>query len=389
MNDLIKKLTGKNKGEYEHAARHLIDCGDVEMFKALVEKDAFLFDFIKQNVANRLREAVSDNNYKNLLNFLTVYSPSYEEFIISTLVNYADEAMTDDMLERLEKGTLAEKTYAAKYFSFVNDPLAIPLLRQNAYSENENLSMNTAQALAALEDEECYHDAVHKLQSDDEFEKLEAVRFLTAYGKKDAIPAIITAMKNSSMAENIAGEIPYLDNLFNLLEAAPQDALLVINNIINGLGEILGLSVVLDFELYEVFELLIEKKSSSKVALVLLNAQEKFETLTENDEYLFDEDKDTQNEVYDIKKLLNGVNKKDLRKYVNTELDEHNPFIYTALEFADDVYAIRELLKSDNQTLILKTAEVLKSLNNLDESAKTVAMLKVTDGNIKSIIRAL
>jgi hypothetical protein len=78
-----------------------------------------------------------------------------------------------------------------------------------------------------------------------------------------------------------------------------------------------------------------------------------------------------------------------LKKFVNTELDEHNPFIYTALEFADDIYAIRELLKSDNQTLILKTAEVLKSLNNLDESAKTVAMLKVTDGNIKSIIRTL
>jgi len=389
MDDLIKKLTGKNKGEYEQAARHLIDSGDVELFKALVEKDAFLFDFIKQNVANRLAEAVNDNNWRNLTQFLSVYSPSYEEFIVTALVNYADESMTDDMLERLEHGTLAQKTYAAKYFSFINDPLAIPLLRENAYCENENLARNTAQALAALEDEECYHDALQKLQSNDEFEKLEAAKFLTAYGNKDAIPAIIEAMKNSSMAENIAGEIPYLDNLFNLLEADTQDALLVINNIINGLGEILGLSVVLDFELYEVFQLLIEKKAAGKAALVLLNAQDKFETLTENDEYLFDEDKDTQGEVYDIKKLLNGVNKKDLRKHVNAELDEHNPFIYTALEFADDIYAIRELLKSDNQTLILKTAEVLKSLNNLDESAKTVAMLKVTDGNIKSIIRAL
>ena len=120
-----------------------------------------------------------------------------------------------------------------------------------------------------------------------------------------------------------------------------------------------------------------------------MNAKEKFDILTENDEYLFDEDKDTKNEVQDIKKLLKSVNKKELEKYVVEELNENSPFVFTALDFATDVFAVKELLKSNNQTLILKTVEVLKSLDALDETAKTVALLKVTDINIKAIIRSL
>lgn len=196
-------------------------------------------------------------------------------------------------------------------------------------------------------------------------------------------------MKNSTMAENIAGEIPYLENLFDLLKDNYEDALLTINYIINALGEILPLATIFDFELFEIFEQLISNHSDSKSAIVLLNAKEKFETLTENDEYLFDEDKNTKNEIFDIKKLLNNVRKKDLEIYINEELREDSPFVYTALDFATDTLAIRELLKSNNQTIILKTAEILKSLGNFDETARTVALLKVTDINIKAIIRAL
>ena len=193
----------------------------------------------------------------------------------------------------------------------------------------------------------------------------------------------------SSISENIASEILYLQNIFELLNNNYADALLVLNNIINGLGEIVPLTCVFDFELFEVFERLIYKSEDSKAAVVLLNAYEKFNILTENDEYIFDEDKDTKNEIYDIKKLLSQINTKELGKLIYEELDENSPFVYTALDFATDLHAIRELLKSNNQTIILKTAEILKKLGNLDENTKTVALLKVTDTNIKSIIRAL
>lgn len=386
---MFKKLTGKNPREYEYAARHIMDTADEKLFAELVEKDSFLFDFVKQNVAGRLEKATNEHNWQTLLTFLKYYSPSYEEFITSTLARYADEDLTDKMLGLLENGTNDEKTYAAKFFSYIQDPLAIEFLKKNSYTDNEYLNTNCAVTLSAMNEESSYNEALEKLKSNDDFEKLLAVKFLTAYGKKEALQGIIDAMKNSAMAENIAGEIPYLESIFNILENDFENGLLVVNYIINGLGEILGLSQVFDFEMFDVLEFIETKYEDSRAAVVLLNAREKFETLTENDEYLFDEDKDTRNEIQDIKKLLLNTDKKELLSKVNAELREDSPFVYTALDFAQDLMAIRELLKCSNQTIILKTAEILKSLNNLDDTAKTVALLKITDENIKSIIRAL
>ena len=53
--DLIKKLTGKNKADYEQAASHFVNCADIAMFEELVEKEDFLFDFVKQNVSKGLK----------------------------------------------------------------------------------------------------------------------------------------------------------------------------------------------------------------------------------------------------------------------------------------------------------------------------------------------
>lgn len=389
MTENLKKLTGKNKNDYEAVARHLVDDCDVELFKELVDNDDFLFDFVKNNVAQRLENAVNQNNYQNLVEFLKYYSQSYEDVIIDSLVKYADEDLTDLMLDKFENGCDNEKTYVAKYFAKIQDPLAYEFLRLNSYSDNEFLAQNCAMTLGAWHDEKSFDEAIEKLQNTDDFEKLSAVKFLTAYGDKKAVPKLFEAMKTSTMAENIAGEIPYLVSLYELIKTDYENALLAIIYITNALGEILPLSVVFDFELFEVFEELINNHDDSKVAITLLNARDKFDTLTENDEYLYDEDKNTKNEIFDIKKLLNSAKKKDLEKYINDELREDSPFVFTALDFATDELAIRELLKSNNQTLILKTAEVLKSLGNFDETARTVALLKVTDINIKAIIRAL
>lgn len=385
MSENLKKLTGKFG--FEPIVQHLVNDCDIVLFQELVENDSFLFDFVKQNVSDRIAKVINENNYKNLVEFLKFYSPYYEDVIVNSLVKYADEDLTDLMLEKFENGTNDEKTYAAKYFGIIQDPLALPLLRKNAYSSDDFLAQNCASSLALWNDEESFNNALEKLKSDDEFEKLSTVKFLSAYGNKEVLPEIFMVMRKSAMAENIAGEIPYIENLFELLDKYYVDALLTLNFIVNGLGEILPLSVVFDFELFEVFERLVNNYDDSKSAIVLLNAREKFEILTENDEYLFDEDKNTKNEIHDIKKLLQSA--AGLEKFVNDELNENSPFVFTALDFATDLIKIRELLKSDNQTLILKTAEVLKKLGNLDETAKTIALLKVTDINIKSIIRAL
>lgn len=386
MKELIKKLTSKNPADYEPVARQLINNADVNLFEELVKQDDFLFDFVKENVAKRLQNSCNAENFRNLLPLLKVYSPFYEEFITSTLAKFADEDLTDEILEIFETGTEAEKTYCARFFAKIQDPLALPILSQYAFSENESLASNCASTLGAFGDKESYDKAIEKLRSDDDFEQFGAISFLISYGDKNAADEIINAMQNSSMAENIAGEIPYLVDLFTLLDKNLLHGLLVLNNIINGLAEILPLSGVFDYNLYEVFEKLAPLAvQNSAVSTVLTNAREKFNTLTENDEYLFDEDKNTKNEVFEIKKLLSGLK----IGATDTELRPESPFVFTALEFTTNVAAVKTLLNSPNQTLVLKSAEILKKLGAWDDSARATALKNIQDENIRAIIEAL
>lgn len=387
MSDKLKKLTGKNPKDFEPVAFDVINIPDVELFKELIDNEDFLFDFIKQNVANRLAKVCNSSNYLNLLQFLKYYSPSYEDVIISNLVKFSDEDLTDKMLAIFEDGTDDEKTYCAKYFSIVQDSLALDFLKENAYSENSSLSANCATALALFGDTESKNEALVKLKSDDEFEKLDGVRFLVSYGDKSVIPAIVDVTKTSSFAENIAGDLLYLTDLFSLYKTNKTDALFVFNSVINGLGEILGLAQIFDFRLYEFIEMLLKEQTDSEIAVVLANAKDKFNTLTENDEYLFDETKDVKQEVMDIKQLLSSF--KVNQSLINAELKSESLFVFTALEFANNESAIRGLLISANQTVVLKALEMLKQMNSLTKEDKNLALSSVTSEDIKSVIVAI
>ena len=69
--DLIKKLTGKNPSEYEVVAKSLVENSDVELFAKLVNQDDFLFDFVKNNVAQRIQNACTKENFMNIINLLS------------------------------------------------------------------------------------------------------------------------------------------------------------------------------------------------------------------------------------------------------------------------------------------------------------------------------
>ena len=389
MNDKLKKLTSKNPRDFEEVAYNLINLPDVELFAQLVEHNDFLFDFVKQNVATRLARCCNSSNYNNLLKLMKYYSPDYEEFIVSTLAKFADEELTDKMLEILELGTEEEKTYAAKYFEYINDPLAIPFLNQNAFNQNCALSSNCAMALAMMNEVEVYNKALEMLKSEDDFEKLSAVKFLVPYGNIEAVDYIIEAMKNSSFAENISAELPYLISLFELYKKNKQEALYLINTIINALGEVVDLSQILDFGLYEFFDYILKEPITSCIAAVLLNAVDRFNTLTENDEYLFDQSKEVKQEVIDVKGLLQKVDLGKLYAFVDEELDDNSPFVFTALEFTEDEQKVRKLLYSKNPTIVLKSLEVLKQLELLTSEDKEIALKSVSDEHIKNVIHAL
>lgn len=388
MSDNLKKLTGKNPADYEPIAYNLINIPDVDLFKELVDKDDFLFDFIKENVSKRLEKVCNQSNYKNLLEFLKFYSPSYEEFMVSTLAKYATEDLTDTMLEIFVNGNDDEKTYCAKYFSYIQDPRALDLLKKYAYSDNNYLSANCAFTLAKFNNQEIYNDAIEKLHSNDDYEQLSAVKFLVSYGNQNATEEIIKTIKKSAFAENMASELPYLYDLAELIKNNRQDGLYILNIIINGLGETVALSQLYDFNIYNILEDLIKNNNDSMSSVVLLNACEKFTSLTENDEYLFDESKEVKDDVYSINKLLESV-PYNAENLIDNELKEDSLFVFTALDFTTNTEKVRSLLNSKNQTLILKSVEILKELKNLTTQDKNIALENISNTDIKNIILAI
>ncbi len=388
--DKIKLLTGKNPKEYESVATEIINNADVALFKELVARDDYLFDFVKANVAKRLEKVCNKDNYKSLLKFLDIYSPYYEDFIASTLALFADKDVENTMLENLKNGSEDAKIYSAGFFSYKKDDRALALLNEYAFSDDGSLSENCARALSKLNSKTAYNKAIKMLEVDDDFEQLKAVNFLVAYQDKDALKYLFKAMKNSKMSENIAEDIPYLVPLTDLLQTEyNEDAILTFCYIVNGLVELLPVSQVIDFRFYEFIERLLNSSPTGASAVALFLAKEKFNMITENEEYLFDEDKNTKNEVNDIKNLLNNANLYPMTSFLYEELYEESDFIFFVLEIVRDEDSLVPLLNGNNQTVIIKVMELLKAQNLLKEEYKELALSKITDENLKIIARAL
>ena len=390
--DLIKKLTGKNPSEYESVAKSLVDNSDVELFAKLVKQDDFLFDFIKDNVAKRIQSACDKNNYLNLMSFLKHYSASYDTMIARVLHSFSGDELLPEMKELFLNGSESEKAYAVKYFSFVSQESLqelIPLLRQTAKSDFDPLAINSIEVLSMLNDSVSKMEALEDLKSNDEFEQFDAVKFLISFQAKDCLNEIIDVMKKSSFAENIAAEIPYLVSFDEMYEQDSETAILVLCNIINAIPDIISPSSVCEFGLYDVFEQLISTTLTSASAVVLRLAKDKFEELCSNDEYLYDCDKNTKDEVTMLNSLLKNLNNNKLESLFYDELYDGSDFVFFALDFVKDVEELETLLDSDNETLILKTLTVLKEKSSMTDSHKSIALQKVSSPNIRSVVEVL
>ena len=390
--DLFKMLTGKNPAEFEQAARILVDTPDIELFKKLVMQEDFLFDFVKNNVAKRIKQACNKNNYQNLYKFLKYYSPSYDEMIVETLMQFSDGECIQKMKKLFFEGSLEEKIYAVKSLSLTEKSEIqdlIPTLREYAKSENEFLSSNSIEVLSGLNDEISKQEAVKQLESEDEFEQYNAIKFLVTYGAKDALPKIFDIMKKSSLSENIALEIPFLVDIETLMETDFDKAILVLCNIVNAIPEITQPSAVIEYNLLEIFEDLYHKNLTSSSALLLRMAKEKFSTFEENEEYLFDCDKNTKDEVAEINKFFKGVNINKLNSLLYDELYEDSDFVFFAVDYINDTEELETLLDSKNQTLILKVLTTLKDKQLLTQKHKDIALNYIASTNIKQIIDVL
>ena len=255
--DLFKAITGKNPAEFEQAAKILVDTPDVELFKKLVKQDDFLFDFVKNNVSKRIQHACNKDNFLNLFQFFDFYSASYDEMFAEVMHHFGGENVYPRIKQLYLDGSDAQKAYAAKYLLYINNNdinEIMPQIRANALSEYEPLSANSIELLSANHDELSKKEALERLKSSDEFEQYNSVKFLVTYGAVDALPDIFRVMKSSSLSENIAAEIPFLISPEDLLQTDFDGCILVMCNIISAIPEILPLSSVIDYNLFDIFK---------------------------------------------------------------------------------------------------------------------------------------
>lgn len=398
---LFKNLTGKNEHLALKAANEVLNSHSNEEFiEYFALKFEFLFDFVQNNVKTRFEHVINNENYLNLLKFFKYYSYNLDDFVVSILVKYANEDLTDKILEIFEADNSSdiEKLYCAKYFYYIPDTIAIDALNKNAFCDFEPLMLNCAQSLKEMNDYTGLELACQKLETKDDFEVLKAVKFIVAFGDKKLADKLYEALKQSHMKENIACEIPYLVDISDEIKQGKNEALFCFNCIIDGLGEILPLCEVFNYKIKQIINYLSSKSNiSQKEAVVILNTMLKFDLITQNDEYTFDENKNTKNELNEIQKIFQNFESSfltSLKEILISDINLNSQFLTDTLNLISEFQLIEakntllKLLKVSNDSASCEIITCLKSLNCLNELNQDEVINKIADNNIKAIVKS-
>ena len=258
--------------------------------------------------------------------------------------------------------------------------------------------LNCAQSLKEMNDYSSLKLACQKLQSQDDFEILKAVKFIVSFGDEKQVDKLYEALKQSHLKENIACEIPYLVDLLDEVKQGKENALFCFNCIIDGLGEILPLCEIFNYKVKQIINYLSSKSYiSQNEAVVILNTMLKFDLITQNNEYTFDENKITKNELNEIQKIFENFKdefKLYLQKILIKEIDSTSIFLTNTLNLISEfkIYEAKnsliELMKNSNECIICEVINTLKNINGLDNLNQDEIINKINDSNIKAIVKS-
>lgn len=307
-------ITDKQPDRARKAAYHIVDNKDMDAWTCLIDHEENFFDFVKDKIAGYLIDAVTEDNYFNLFTLMQRYNDWLADVVALSLSKFDNEEINDDVLEYLITGDPEQQAYCAKYFSYVSYPPVERVLLEKLQTEDETLRYNIAQALGMQHSKEAYNILMEKLNSNDDWEKMEGAQLLAAYGDPKSIKPILQAMENSAMKENMASEAATIASLSEYLDTNDEELKDLVFNaidyILNGLPEILPLSGLFDYDYYECLNRMMQlgeecpENLTGKAAQILFKAKNKFEMLAESDQYTFDEDKQTKEEIEHIRNIL-------------------------------------------------------------------------------------
>lgn len=313
-NEWASKITDKNPEVARKAAIHIINNKDMDAWSCLAEHEESMYDFIKEKVAQNLIDAVNENNFNNLFVLMQRYNDWLANIVALAASKFDDININDQMLEYLINGDPDQQAYATRYFVYVDFKPAEKVLIKFLESDNDILKVNAAEALGVKENKNAFEILINKLNSPDDWQKMEAAELLSAYNSPEAVKPILKAMINSSLKENMASEAASIVCLADYLNNDNYElktlALEAIDSIITGMSEILPLENLITYDFYECIDSLLKLAEgnhsifSGKYAQILLRAKAKFDILINNEQYTFDESKETKEEIKHINNIL-------------------------------------------------------------------------------------
>lgn len=307
LENFIKNITSKDENLALNTTKNLILNQETANFSKLVEKGDFIFPFLKDKIINNFVKIIKKENLKTVFEFSKIYSYDFEDLIVKSWLKFASEDLTDEILELFENGTKDQKAYCASYFSHICDNLALENLKKYSKDDFYPLKINSIKALKSFQDETILNEAKETiLKSDDDFKKVDAFEILSIFQGKENLKFIVENSKNNPFIATIISYLFDYNSFFEIKNALDENQLLKIFNVFyENMPEIINLESLISYDILDFIKTLEKIKNQYSTNLLFLTSK-KFDEFSD-DIYTFDMDKNTKNELFNIKKYLNNL----------------------------------------------------------------------------------
>ena len=385
-----KDLISKDNTVSFGAALDILNSCDIKSYSTLCENSPYLFDFILDKSIKQLTLAVNSDNLKNTFEFAKIYDFSFANFIVDSWVKFANEDLTDELLNLFEFGSDEQKIHCAMYFEKINDPLALEFLNSFALSENEELAASCAKTLSRFGDTTLQDKIIQGISNYDDFEKLGALRFLINFSLKDNFDFILKNVLKSPFSSVLVQEILCKVNFPEISKKYSNDcALRLLDEFTSFMPEDVPSICLLDYCCFDFVKSLQNHGLDSYSTRVLLSIKRVLELVLSDNIYTFDYKKEDIGELKNFSHYLNDLSFNiDL---IADELKQDNNRAIRCLDlicelkleqFAQDVI---DLAKTTRETAVLcECARVLAEFNKQDLLDNNLAD-NVSDSNAKAL----
>ena len=397
-NKILNNLISKDFKLAKSSCEKLINDNILDAWEELTDKSEFIFDFIKEKINKNLISSVNAGNFDHVLNFMQIYHPDFEDFILKTLLKFANEDLSDKLLGKLENGTNGEKCWATLYFSHILDPLALDIIKENLNSDDENLNYLTIKALKAHGADDLLNEAKEKLHSEDDETAYEGFQFIIAWQDENSIEELLSFIEKSPYKVPLSLDLIYFVGLEDIYSNFGfEKANYVFNLLIEGIPEIIKPDEYILEEISNYTNKILNRPYTADYALSILMAKLKFELINSDDSYTFDLDKNTKNKIKEVSNIFSSIENEKLLE-LNDALKFNlraGKYVLETLEIIeeenllDSSEEIAELIKNSNDSVIVcKCCEVLKEFGKLDLINKEIALKNITTNDAKALIES-